>query len=169
MKKLILLLSLSLAGCYTAFEPTGNSLPTAKVGQPYHQRIYLYGSIPRTIWVGIGPKDNGLRYRFLYFNPNKKVVTNRGNIIEITGIPNDNDLSIIKIGIHGYGYQGKYDNKKRFEKAYTIKLIPDKNHPPKPAKTTSPPPDIRPPGCIVTYDEIKKDLGCLELTNWDKQ
>ncbi|MDF7675725.1 hypothetical protein PT286_03120 [Neisseriaceae bacterium ESL0693] len=167
MKKLILLLSLVLSACVTRIEPENDELPAAQVGQPYHQRIQLHGSIPRSIWVGIRPSDHGLHYRFLYSNPNKKVTSNRGDIIEISGIPNDQNEKFITVYVSGYGYQGRQDSKERFGKEYYIKLIPDKNHPPKPAKTTSPPPDIRPPGCNIIYDEIKQDLRCLERADWE--
>lgn len=162
MKKLILLLSLVLTAfcaCLTRVDPEDGNLPPAKVGQPYHQLIHLHGSIPRTIWIDIGPEDNGLSYRFLNTVAGRESGTNSGDVIEISGVPKDTNDSEIVIFIQGYGHQDKQDAQQRFQKSYIIKLIPDKNHPH--AQSVSQAQEQVLPSCVVIeQDSCRRAYNC---------
>lgn len=140
-----------LNGCFTIIKSDNeyklsNSdniyLPPATMGKPYHQIIHIYGSIPRSIWPGIYTKDSGLKTRILWSDPNKKVVSNRGDIVEISGIPkkregHETDKSYIYTGIVAYGHQGKFDNDERADKDYVIELLPEKPNQSSPASSSN--------------------------------
>lgn len=148
MRKMILayslLLSFVLTACVTRIEaeneyqlPDSEAyyLPSATIGKPYRQIIHIHGSVPRTIWVSINPDNNGLQFRYLWSDPAKTVVSNRGDMIEISGIPGkenagSSDEDILVATIESYGHQDRSDNDLQAKKKYYIKLIPQKK--PKP-------------------------------------
>lgn len=155
MKKWILLclLSIALTGCFTTVQSDNeykihgtNYLPPATIDKPYRQIIHIRGSIPRTMWLGTSPKDSGLQFRFLWSDPHKKVETNSGDIIEISGIPKKGEAGVgidstpsdrfIYFSINGYGHQGQFDNDLRINTGYNIKLLPIQTNQSSPASSS---------------------------------